>query len=39
MDGDIDLVGGQPAAAHRHFVPVEDIADRAPFDTESTSQF
>ncbi len=39
MDGGVDLVGGQPAAAHRYLVSVEDIADCAPFDTESGSQF
>ncbi|WP_327120718.1 hypothetical protein OHB12_17150 [Nocardia sp. NBC_01730] len=39
MDGGLDLVGGQAAAAHRHIVPVEDIADRASFDAESGRQF
>ncbi|WP_157120784.1 hypothetical protein [Nocardia fusca] len=31
--------GGQAAAAHGHLMSVEDIADRASFDTESSSQF
>lgn len=39
VDGGLDLVGGQAAAAHRHMVPVEDSADRASFDAESGGQF
>jgi len=34
VDGGVDLVGGEAAAAHRHVVSVEDVADRPPFDTE-----
>ncbi|MFQ6331413.1 hypothetical protein ACLMAL_35510 [Nocardia sp. CWNU-33] len=32
VDGGLDLVGGQAAPAHGHMVPVEDGADRAPFN-------
>lgn len=39
MDGVVDLVGREAAAAHRHAVPVEDGADRAPFDPELGAQF
>ncbi|MGH3435263.1 MAG: hypothetical protein ACRDRN_02220 [Sciscionella sp.] len=38
MDGVVDLVGGEAAAAHRHAVPVEGGADRAPFDAEPGTQ-
>ena len=34
VDGVVDLVGGEVAAAHRYAVPVEDVADRSPFDAE-----
>jgi hypothetical protein len=39
VDGGVDLVGRQTAAPHGHPVSVEDIADRASFDTESVAQF
>lgn len=39
VDGGLDLFGGQAVAAHGHMVPVEDSADRAPFDIESGGQF
>jgi hypothetical protein len=32
VDGVIDLLGRETAAAHRHAVPAEDAADRSPFD-------
>ncbi|WP_414635982.1 hypothetical protein [Amycolatopsis sp.] len=35
----VDLVGGEAAAAHRHAVPVEDVADRSPFDAEPVTEF
>lgn len=38
MDGVVDLLGGESSAAHRYVVPVEDIADRPPFDTEPVAQ-
>src|SRR5690606_4414351 len=39
VDGVVDLVGGEAAAAHRHAVPVEDVADRSPFDAEPVAEF
>lgn len=39
MDGVVDLVGGGATAAHRHAVPMEDVADRSPFDAEPITQF
>ncbi|MFF4026363.1 hypothetical protein ACFYY5_26290 [Nocardia elegans] len=38
MDGVIDLLGGQTPAAHRHVVPVKDLANGPPLDTESVAQ-
>jgi len=38
VDGVVDLLGGEAAAAHRHAVPVEDVADRAPFDAEPVAE-
>ncbi len=38
VDGVIDLRGGQPLTAHRHPVPVQDLADRSPLDTEPGTQ-
>lgn len=38
VDGVVDLVGGEAAAAHRHVVPVEDVADGPPFDAEPGTQ-
>lgn len=32
------LVGGEAASAHRDVVPVEDVADRPPFDAESRAE-
>lgn len=34
MDGVVDLLGREYAAAHRHAVSVEDLADRSPSDAE-----
>jgi hypothetical protein len=39
VDGFVDLLGRQAAAAHRHVVAVEDAADRPPLDAESVAQF
>jgi hypothetical protein len=39
VNGGVDLLGGEAAAAHRHLVAVENVADRPPFDTESGTQF
>lgn len=39
MDGVVDLVGREAAAAHRHAVPMEDVADRSPFDAEPVAEF
>ncbi|WP_329055046.1 hypothetical protein OG738_16935 [Amycolatopsis sp. NBC_01488] len=39
VDGVVDLFGRQPAPPHRHTVPVEDVADRPPFDAEPVAQF
>lgn len=38
MDGVVDLVGGEAAAAHRDVASVEDLADRPPFDAESFAE-
>jgi hypothetical protein len=38
VDGDVDLIGGEAAAVHRHAVPTEDDADRPPFDAEPGTQ-
>ncbi len=38
MDDVIDLLRGQAPAAHRHLVPVQDLADRPPLDTEPGTQ-
>ncbi|QKV75798.1 hypothetical protein [Amycolatopsis sp. Hca4] len=38
MDGVIYLLGREAAAAHRHAVPVEDGADRSPFDAEPVTE-
>jgi hypothetical protein len=38
VDGDVDLLRGESAAAHRHAVAVEDIADGPPFDAEPGTQ-
>lgn len=38
MDGVVDLVGREAAAAHRHAVSVEDVADRSPFDAEPVTE-
>lgn len=32
MDRVIGLLGGQPPTAHRHLVPMQDLADRLPRD-------
>lgn len=39
VDGVVGLVGGEGAAAHWHAVPVENVADRSPFDAEPITQF
>jgi hypothetical protein len=39
VNGGVDLLGGEAAAAHGHLVAVENVADRPPFDTESGTQF
>ena len=39
VDGGVDLIAGEAAAAHRHAVPTEDGADRPPFDAELVAQF
>jgi hypothetical protein len=39
VDGVVDLVGREAAAAHRHAMSVEDVADRSPFDPEPVTQF
>lgn len=38
MDGVINLVGRQATAAHRYVMPMKDLADRPPLDTEPGSQ-
>ena len=38
VDGVVDLVGREAAAAHGHAVPVEDGADRSPFDAEPVTE-
>jgi hypothetical protein len=38
MDGVVDLLSGQAPAAHRHLVPMQDLADRAPLDAEPGTQ-
>jgi hypothetical protein len=38
VDGGVDQVGGEAAAAHRDVVPVEDVADRSSFDAEPGTQ-
>jgi hypothetical protein len=38
VDGVVELVGGEAASAHRDVVPVEDVADRPPFDAESRAE-
>jgi hypothetical protein len=39
VDGVVDLVGGEAAAAHRYAVSVEDVADCSPFDAEPVTEF
>jgi hypothetical protein len=39
VDGVVDLLGREAAAAHRYAVPVEDVADRPPFDAEPFTEF
>jgi len=39
VDGVVDLLGGEATAAHRYAVPVEDVADRSPFDAEPVTEF
>ncbi|WP_157376787.1 hypothetical protein [Amycolatopsis balhimycina] len=39
MDGVVDLVWCEAAAAHRHAVAMEDVADRSPFDAEPVAEF
>lgn len=39
VDGVIDLLGREAAVAHRHAVPVEDVADGSPFDAEPVTEF
>ena len=39
VDGVVDLVGGEAAAAHRDVVSVEDGADCPPVDAESRAEF
>lgn len=38
VDGVVELVGGEAASAHRDVVPVEDVADRPPFEAESRAE-
>ncbi|MBY8863359.1 hypothetical protein K7711_43310 [Nocardia sp. CA2R105] len=38
MDCVINLIRGKPAAAHRHVVTAQNIADRTPIDTEPGTQ-
>lgn len=38
MNGVVDLLGGEPTAAHRHVMSFEDVADRPPFDAEPGTQ-
>ncbi len=38
VDGVIGLLEGQAPAAHRHLVPVQDLADRSPLDAEPGTQ-
>lgn len=38
VDGVVDLVGGEATSAHRHSVPVEDVADRSSVDAEPGTQ-
>ena len=38
VDGVVDLLGAETAAAHRHVVSFEDVADRPPFDAEPGTQ-
>jgi hypothetical protein len=39
VDGVVNLLWREAAAAHRHAVPVEDVADRPPFDAEPVTEF
>ena len=39
VDGVVDLVRREAAAAHRHTAPVENAADRPPFDPEPVTEF
>lgn len=39
VDGVVDLLGREAAAAHLHAVPMEDVADRSPFDAEPVAEF
>jgi hypothetical protein len=38
VDGVVDLLGGESAAAHRYIVSFENVADRPPFDAEPGTQ-
>ena len=38
VDGVVDLLGRESAAAHRYVVSFEDVADRAPFDAEPVAE-
>jgi hypothetical protein len=38
VDGEVDLVWGEAAAAHRYAVAVEDVADGSSFDPELGAQ-
>ncbi len=39
VDGVVDLFRRESTATHRHAAPVEDAADRPPFDAESVTEF
>lgn len=39
VDGVVDLLGREAAAAHWYLVAVEDVADRPPFDAEPVAEF
>ncbi len=39
VDGVVDLLGGESAAAHRHVVTFEDVANGPPLDAEPVAQF
>jgi hypothetical protein len=39
VNGGVDLLGREAAAAHEHLMAVENVADRPPFDAEPVAEF